>query len=94
MPFIETPAGVEIYYEETGQGWPLVMLHGWSMSGQVWNFQKELADSFRLVIPDLRGHGRSSSPAAGYQMENFVGDVVALFDRLDLTGAVDRKSVV
>jgi pimeloyl-[acyl-carrier protein] methyl ester esterase len=88
MPFIETSTGAEIYYEETGQGWPLVMLHGWSMSGRVWHFQKELADSWRLIIPDLRGHGRSSSPAAGYLLENLAGDVVALFEQLDLTEAV------
>jgi len=64
------------------------MLHGWSMSGRVWHFQKELADSCRLIIPDLRGHGRSSSPVSGYLLENLVGDVVALFERLDLTEAV------
>lgn len=88
MSFIKTSAGVEIYYEETGQGCPLVMLHGWSMSSRVWRFQKELADSCRLVIPDLRGHGRSSAPAAGYLLENLAGDVVALFERLELTNAV------
>jgi pimeloyl-ACP methyl ester esterase len=88
MSFIKTSAGVEIYYEETGQGCPLVMLHGWSMSNRVWRFQKELADSCRLVIPDLRGHGRSSAPAAGYLLENLAGDVVALFERLELTNAV------
>jgi pimeloyl-[acyl-carrier protein] methyl ester esterase len=64
------------------------MLHGWSMSGRVWHFQKALADSCRLIIPDLRGHGFSSSPAAGYLLENFAGDVVALFEQLDLADAV------
>jgi pimeloyl-[acyl-carrier protein] methyl ester esterase len=88
MPFIETSPGVKIHYEETGQGWPLVMLHGWSMSGRVWRFQQELADSFRLVIPDLRGHGRSSTPDSGYSINDLAGDVVTLFERLDLTNAV------
>lgn len=88
MSFIETSTGAEIYYEETGQGRPLVMLHGWSMSGRVWHFQKELADSCRLLIPDLRGHGRSSSPATGFLLENLAGDVAALFEQLDLTEAV------
>jgi pimeloyl-[acyl-carrier protein] methyl ester esterase len=88
MPFIETSTGVEVYYEETGQGRPLVMLHGWSMSGRVWRLQNELADSCRLVIPDLRGHGRSSAPAAGYLLENLAGDIVTMFKRLDLTNAV------
>lgn len=88
MPFIETSSGVEIYYEETGHGRPLVMLHGWSMSGRVWRFQQELADTFRLVIPDLAGHGRSSAPAAGYSLNDLAGDIVDLFERLDLTNAV------
>ena len=88
MPFIETSPGVEIYYEETGQGRPLIMLHGWSMSGRVWSFQKELAKTCRLVIPDLAGHGRSSTPDSGYSLNDLAGDVVTLFERLDLTNAV------
>lgn len=88
MPFIETSSGVEIYYEESGHGRPLVMLHGWLMSGRVWRFQKELADSFRLVIPDLAGHGRSSMPYSGYLLNDLAGDIVDLFERLDLTNAV------
>jgi pimeloyl-[acyl-carrier protein] methyl ester esterase len=84
MAFIETSAGVNIYYEEKGEGRPLVMLHGWSGSGRLWHFQRELADSFRLVIPDLRGHGRSGAPASGYLLEDLAGDIVALFERLDL----------
>jgi len=88
MPFIETSAGVDIHYEETGQGRPLVMLHGWSMSGRVWRFQKDMDNSCRVVIPDLRGHGRSSAPASGYLLENLAGDIVDLFERLDLSNAV------
>lgn len=88
MPFIETSAGVKIYYEETGKGRPLMMLHGWSMSGLVWRFQKELAASCRLILPDLRGHGRSSAPLDGLSLNDMVVDVVALFERLDLTNAV------
>ena len=88
MPFIETSAGVEIYYEETGKGRPLVMLHGWSMSGLVWRFQKELAANCRLILLDLRGHGRSSAPLGGLSLNDLVVDVVALFERLDLTNAI------
>ncbi len=88
MPFIETSTGVNIYYEEAGEGRPLVMLHGWAGSGRLWGFQRDLAENFRLVIPDLRGHGRSSAPASGYLLENLAGDIVTLFERLDLTDAV------
>lgn len=88
MSFVKTSSGVEIFYEETGHGRPLVMLHGWSMSGRVWRLQKELADTCRLVIPDLRGHGRSSAPEVGYLLEDLAGDIVILFERLDLKDAV------
>jgi len=88
MPFIETSAGVEIYYEETGKGRPLVMLHGWSGSGRVWRFQQELAASCRLILPDLRGHGRSKSPPSGYLLVDLADDVVFLFEQLELTDAV------
>jgi len=88
MPCIKSPTGVEIYYEEDGEGRPLVMLHGWSMTRRVWRFQQPLADDCRLIVPDLRGHGRSSTPAAGYSLDALADDIVALFERLDLTEAV------
>lgn len=90
MPFIESTAGVNIYYEETGAGRPLVFVHGWSMSGRVWRFQAEgLAGACRVITLDLRGHGRSGvSAAADFSMAALAGDVAALFERLDLEGAV------
>jgi len=88
MPFIETSAGVNIYYEEAGEGRPLVMLHGWSGSGRLWHFQQELADSFRMIIPDLRGHGHSSIPTEGFTIDDLVNDIVTLFERLELTDAI------
>jgi pimeloyl-ACP methyl ester esterase len=87
MPFIETSPGVNIYYEKMGTGRPLVMLHGWAGSGRLWRFQQELADSFRLVIPDLRGHGLSIAPPEGFRVEDLVSDIVTLFERLALTDA-------
>ncbi len=88
MPFLETSPGVEIYYEETGHGRPLVMLHGWAMSGRVWQFQRELAASCRLLLPDLAGHGRSSAPPAGLTLSGLVNDICQLFNQLGLTDAV------
>ena len=88
MPFIETSAGVKIYYEETGKGRPLVMLHGWSGSGRVWRFQQELAAGCRLILPDLRGHGRSTAPPGGYLLVDLADDIVSLFEQLELTDAV------
>lgn len=88
MPFIKSPEGLDVYYEDRGRGRPLVMLHGWSMSGEVWRFQQPLAEDFRLVIPDLRGHGRSAAPAAGCSLDDLADDIAGLFERLDLTRAV------
>jgi pimeloyl-ACP methyl ester esterase len=88
MPFIETAAGVNIHYEEMGSGRPLVLLHGWAGSGRLWRFQEELADSFRLVIPDLRGHGLSIAPHEGFGLVELSSDIVTLFERLGLTDAI------
>ncbi len=88
MPFLETSPGAEIYCEEIGAGRPLVMLHGWAMSQRVWRFQHELADTCRLVLPDLAGHGRSDAPAADLTLGGLAGDIVLLFKRLDLADAV------
>jgi pimeloyl-ACP methyl ester esterase len=88
MPFIETSADVNIYYEEAGEGRPLVMLHGWAGSGRLWHFQRELADGFRLIIPDLRGHGLSTAPPGGFSLDDLVNDIVKLFESLELTDAV------
>jgi pimeloyl-[acyl-carrier protein] methyl ester esterase len=87
MPFIETPGGVTIHYEDAGSGPALVLVHGWSMSGRVWAFQEELADAYRLITLDLRGHGASSAPAAGYAFVDFAADLASLFAQLELREA-------
>ena len=88
MPFFETGERVRIYYGSTGDGPPLVFLHGWGMSGSVWYGQYVLSDCCRLITPDLRGHGRSSAPESGYAFECFARDLQELFTRLDLDRAV------
>jgi pimeloyl-ACP methyl ester esterase len=88
MPFIKTSVDVNIYYEEAGEGRPLVMLHGWSGSGGVWRFQQEMAAGCRLILPDLRGHGRSTAPPGGYLLADLADDIVSLFEQLVLTDAV------
>jgi non-heme chloroperoxidase len=88
MPFLETAQGIRIYYRTAGDGPTLVFLHGWAMSGRVWRFQAGLAEKYRLVVPDLRGHGLSSAPESGYSYEVFADDLVALFGALHLDNAV------
>jgi len=87
MPFVETSTGVTLHYEEIGSGRPIVFLHGWAMSTQVWRFQQQLDDNCRLIFLDQRGHGQSST-APGYKLDDFAVDLVAFFDRLELSGAV------
>lgn len=87
MPFVETTAGARLYYEEMGSDRPLLFLHGWAMSGRVWQFQKDLADRYRLIFVDQRGHG-GSDRASSYLVEDFAADLADLMDRLDLQQAV------
>lgn len=88
MPFFETSEGISIHYETAGEGLPLLFIHGWASSGSVWELQKELAESWRLIMPDLRGHGLSSHPDSGYSFEDFARDLHELFINLDLTRVV------
>jgi pimeloyl-ACP methyl ester esterase len=87
MPFVETSTGVTLHYEEIGSGRPIVFLHGWAMSNRVWRFQQQLDDNRRLIFLDQRGHGQSATPP-GYQLDDFAVDLVAFFDRLELSDAV------
>lgn len=87
MPFIETPSGVSLHYQETGSGRPVVFLHGWAMSGRVWRFQQELENACRLIFLDQRGHGQSA-PAAGYTVDDYAQDLAAFLDKLGLENAV------
>jgi pimeloyl-ACP methyl ester carboxylesterase len=85
MPSVETN-GVETYYETDGEGQPVVLLHGAGMDGRLWAEQtRPLADDYRLVVPDLRGHGRTGGSAReDYSVALFADDVRALVDALDL----------
>jgi 3-oxoadipate enol-lactonase len=80
---------VTLHYSEVGQGTPLVLLHGFPLSSAIWHEQQqELSDNFRVITPDLRGHGRSPAPAGVYEMELLARDVLALLDSLLVKKAV------
>jgi len=88
MPALEITKGIEIHYEDIGAGRPLVLIHGWAGSGVLWRFQNELAKSCRLIIPDLRGHGRSNPAPVTFSLQDLADDITNLYERLDLAKAV------
>jgi pimeloyl-ACP methyl ester carboxylesterase len=77
--------GIEMYYEVQGEGDPLVLLHGFTGSHADWEpVIAELSKSYRLVVPDLRGHGRSTNPGNEFTHRQSALDVAALLDRLGI----------
>ena len=87
MPVFRCDNGVDVPYEDRGQGRPLLLLHGWAMSRRVWAFQYGLSDSCRIIAPDLRGHGASTF-AGTFSLDDLAGDVASLCRGLDLHDAV------
>jgi pimeloyl-ACP methyl ester carboxylesterase len=83
--------GIGIQYEVTGEGQPVVLLHGFPDSGRLWRYQvPALAGAgFQVVVPDLRGYGRSDKPEAveAYSLPFLAGDVLAILADLGITRA-------
>ena len=76
---------MDMYYEVRGEGEPLLLLHGFTGSGDDWKHVFPVwPDDWRLVIPDLRGHGRSTNPSRQFTFRQSALDVLALLDRLGL----------
>jgi pimeloyl-ACP methyl ester carboxylesterase len=79
--------GMQMYYVSQGQGEPLLLLHGYTGSSGDWElFLPDFAKEYRLIIPDLRGHGRSTNPSTTFTFRQAALDVFALLDHL----AIDR----
>lgn len=85
----ENDIPVEIHYEDVGEGRPVVLIHGWPLSGRSWESQiGPLVDAgFRVVTYDRRGFGWSSQPWNGYEYDTFAADLRALIEHLDLRDA-------
>lgn len=76
---------MEMYCEVHGEGEPLVLLHGFSGCGSNWEgFAGELGREYKLVIPDLRGHGRSTNPSGAFTFRQSGLDVFAMLDSLEI----------
>ena len=87
---ITTSDGTQIYYKDWGTGQPIVFHHGWPLSADDWDAQMLyfLAQGYRVIAHDRRGHGRSSQTDTGNEMDTYAADVAALVAQLDLKGAV------
>jgi non-heme chloroperoxidase len=82
--------GTEIYYKDWGSGQPIVFSHGWPLSGDDWDAQMMffLNHGYRVIAHDRRGHGRSSQPGDGHDMDHYADDLAALAGQLKLKDAI------
>ena len=94
MPYIkvgqENSGSIDLYYEDHGSGRPVVLIHGYPLSGRAWDRQVPalLEAGHRVITYDRRGFGNSGQPASGYDYDTFAADLKTLLDTLDLREAV------
>ncbi|NYT93481.1 alpha/beta fold hydrolase [Salinispora sp. H7-4] len=94
MPYItvgtENSTNINVYYEDHGQGQPVVLIHGYPLDGHSWEKQSAalLKAGYRVITYDRRGFGQSSQPTTGYDYDTFAADLNTVLETLDLTDVV------
>ena len=94
MPYItvgkEDSKAIELYYKDWGSGQPVVFSHGWPLSADAWEDQMFFLASrgYRCIAHDRRGHGRSSQPWNGNDLDTYADDLAALVEALDVENAI------
>ena len=93
MPYVSVAQqdnqAVDLYYEVQGSGKPVVLIHGWPLSGRSWESQLMalVAAGYQVITYDRRGFGQSSKPWEGYDYDTLAQDLKGLMDELDLQNA-------
>ena len=89
MPFVKASDGTELFYNDWGAGKPVVLIHGWPVNSQMWEYQAPVlaASGLRVIAYDRRGFGKSDQPWGGYDYDTLAADLHAVMEALDLNGA-------
>jgi non-heme chloroperoxidase len=89
MPTIESRDGTKIHVKEMGSGRPVILIHGWPLTGDMWEYQTValVEAGFHVITYDRRGFGQSAHPARGYTYDNFADDLAAVIDQCTPDGA-------
>ena len=85
--YIETASNVKLYVKDYGNGKPVILIHGWPLSNEMWEYQigALVENNFRVIAYDRRGFGKSSQPWNGYSYDTLTDDLKAIIDQLKLT---------
>ena len=86
MPHVQAQDGTSLFYNDWGAGRPVVLIHGWPLNADMWEYQASVlvSSGFRVIAYDRRGFGRSEQPWSGYDYDTLAADLAALMDKLDL----------